>query len=153
MKTVFALGVLAALCQAALALKGGLYTIRSVSSGNSSLLTPIAEGKPLVFRPEQKRNSTQAWAFIPVGANGRTFRIQDLKGDFLNCNETEGVPCYAGLEPQVFTAESAGADKYELVDEQGTGSFLQASPNSTLVLADWDPSPRPNQQFHVVPYV
>ena len=147
MQISFSLSVLAALCSTALALEGGLYTIRSASSGNTSFLTP---GKPLLFKPEDTQSTSQVWNFLPVKDDQRTFEIFDLNNNFIDCNHTRAVPCFADRYPHRFVAEYAGEDKYELVDGQNTGYFLRATNNSRLVLADWDMSV--DEQFHIVPY-
>ncbi|CAI7633774.1 unnamed protein product [Penicillium viridicatum] len=121
MKTSLVLSVLAALCQSAFSLEEGSYTIGSSLESNE-VLTQSGIGAALTF--SAKRD-----------------------GNFINCGDEAGSPCILGSAKEVYTAELAGDNSYQLVAKK-SGYFLRTE-GDDLQLAEWDQSP--NEEFVLEP--
>lgn len=156
MRNLFALGALAALSQSTFALQSGTYTIGSASleGDNSSPSKTLAwsetdggDASPLTFTPKSD-NEDHFWFFTPVTFDSeRDFLINSTFGGYINCGDEPGSPCFIGEEAEVYTAELAGDNTYELVLKR-SGYFLRAD-GVNLQIAAWDQSP--NEQFILTP--
>ena len=148
MKAAFVLGALAALWQPAFSLREGTYTIGSASLNASLVLGETkTDGGPLEFA-RKNGHPGQTWFLDHSGSSDRDFLVQNTLGGYINCGQEAGSPCFAGEEPQVYTLEFAGDDKYEFV-AQDSGYFLRVNKDRELELAGWDQSP--NEQFTLTP--
>lgn len=144
MKTSLALGALAALCHSVFGLDEGAYTIGSASlQSNKVLSVSQDDGQSLSFSPNNE-HANQVWFFTHHQSdNKREFVINSTIGGYINCGKQKTSPCVLGDEPQVYTAELAGDDSYELVSKQ-SGYFLRAA-GENLQIDEWDQSL--NEQF------
>ena len=147
MKTFFALGALAALCQSALSLNEGTYTIGSELSQGYEILGETEGQGPLSFSPK-KNHPGQTWFFTPTGNSKRDFLIHNTLGGYINCSDQEGAQCFAGEEEEVYTVELADESKnsYELVAKK-SGYFLRTD-GDNLRVAAFDQSP--NERFILI---
>lgn len=144
MKAAFALGALAALCQSAFSLKEGTYTIGSASLNPSLVLGETkTEGGPLEFT-RKNGHPGQTWFLYRSGSSDREFFVNNTLGGYINCGTEIGSPCFAGEEPEIYTLEFAGDNKYEFVAKT-SGYFLRVNADLDLELAEWDQSL--NEQF------
>ncbi|KAJ5098546.1 hypothetical protein N7532_005547 [Penicillium argentinense] len=144
MKATFALGALAALSQSAFSLREGTYMIGSPALDPSLVLGETrTDGGPLEFAP-RNGHPGQTWFLQLSGSSNRDFFVNNTLGGYINCGTEEGSLCFAGEEPQIYTLESAGDNKYEFVS-QGSSYFLRVNEQRVLQLAAWDQSP--NEQF------
>ena len=148
MKTSIVLSVLAALCQSAFSLEERSYTIGSSVEGNENeVLTQSGTNEPLIFSAKQDSGSSQTWSFTLSGESKREFLIADSAGNFINCGDEAGSPCFAGSEEEVYTAELVGDSSYQLV-AKNSGYFLRTD-GGDLHLAGWDQTP--NEVFVLKP--
>ncbi|KAJ5764357.1 hypothetical protein N7533_003038 [Penicillium manginii] len=148
MKAFIALGALAALCHSAFGLDEGAYTIGSASLQSNKILSVNEEdGQSLSFSPN-KGDGSQTWYFTrPDFDNNREFLINSTVGGYLNCPDQERSLCILGGEPQIYTAELANDNTYELISKQ-SGYFLRAD-GDNIQIAAWDQSP--DEQFVLTP--
>ncbi|CAI7675386.1 unnamed protein product [Penicillium manginii] len=131
MKAFIALGALAALCHSAFGLDEGAYTIGSASLQSNKILSVNEEdGQSLSFSPNK-------------GDGSQTCTV----GGYLNCPDQERSLCILGGEPQIYTAELANDNTYELISKQ-SGYFLRAD-GDNIQIAAWDQSP--DEQFVLTP--
>lgn len=146
MKTSLVVSVLATLCQSALSLEEGSYTIGSSLQSNE-VLTQTGIGTPLTFYPKRDGGSSQTWHFTLSSASQRDFLISDPAGNFINCGDEAGSPCIVGSEQEIYTTELVGDNSYQLVAKK-SGYFLRTDGDG-LQLAEWDQSP--NEVFVLEP--
>ncbi|OQE27564.1 hypothetical protein PENSTE_c004G04528 [Penicillium steckii] len=149
MKTFFALGALAALCQSALSLKEGTYTIGSEITQGHEILGETEGQGPLSFSPERGNHPGQTWFFTPTQNSQRDFLIHNTFGGYINCGDQEGDECVAGDNKEVYTAELVNpkSKSYELVAKK-SGFFLRTNGDS-LQIAGFDQSPE--ERFILTP--
>ena len=140
----FVLGALAALWKPAFSLREETYTIGSASLEASLVLGESQTGDgPLEF-VQKNGHPGQTWFFDRSGSNDRDFSVQNVLGAYINCGEEAGSPCLAGEDPQIYTLEFTGDNKYQFV-AKGSGYFLRVNENRQLELAEWDQTP--NEEF------
>jgi len=146
MKTALALGALAALCQSALALRDGTYTIGSAALPNNQVLSDGGEAnRPLEFSIKSG-HPFQSWFFTTRGSE-RDFVIENHSGGYIECGTEPGTTCVSGDDEQVYTVEQVSVNRYELVSKN-TGYFLRAV-DGGLQLAEYNNNP--DEQFILAP--
>ncbi|OJJ07904.1 hypothetical protein ASPVEDRAFT_34082 [Aspergillus versicolor CBS 583.65] len=145
MKITLAIGALVALCQSALALKDGTYSIGSAALQSNKVLTDVGQNEELEFS-EKSNNPYQTWFFTKKGGE-RDFVIQNLSGGYIDCGVEPGTHCVSGDDEEIYTVEQSIDGDYELVSKK-TGYFLHAV-DKGLQLAEWSPSPE--QEFILTP--
>lgn len=145
MKITLAIGALVALCQSALALKDGTYSIGSAALQSNQVLTDVGQKEELEFS-EKSNHPYQTWFFTNKGGE-RDFVIQNLSGGYIDCGEELGDFCISGDDEVVYTVEQVSDNGYELVSKS-TGYFVRAD-GQGLHLAEWNNEP--DEEFILTP--
>ncbi|KAK2767587.1 hypothetical protein FQN54_003745 [Arachnomyces sp. PD_36] len=146
MKTVLALGALAALFPSAFALTQGTYTIGSASLAKNQVLSKYTDVDHLFF-DQMNDLRLQTWNFLPRDdLNEFVIQNGDYQ-DYINCGAELGSLCTTGDKQEVYIVEQV-ENGYEFVSKE-SGYFLRVD-GENLRVSEWNSSPE--QTLVLAPY-